>query len=158
MDPNRTRGNLRVMGDTLVDRVIFEGSRAVAVSVNTEGAQETIYAPTIILAGGTYNSPTILMRSGVGSADELREHGIAVVLDLPGVGKNLHDHPAVTLRMSGTDELKRELTSWAESAWFPEVPRGADDRQASIIPLRGGLRPPHLPRGRSLRRRPDRMG
>lgn len=120
VDPNRDRGNLRIMADTLVDRIVFEGSRAVGVQVVNGNLAQTIYAPTVVLAGGTYNSPPILMRSGVGSPDELREHGITAFHHLPGVGKNLHDHPAVTLRMSGSDELKRELTSWAETGWLPE--------------------------------------
>ncbi len=120
VDPNRARGNFRVMADTLVDRVIVEGDRAVGVHVVSGSVTQTVYAPTIVLAGGTYNSPAILMRSGIGAPDELRRLGIASIHDLPGVGKNLHDHPAVALRMTGSDALKRELTSWAESAWFPE--------------------------------------
>ena len=120
VDPNRDLGYLRVLADTLVDRIIFEGGRAVGVHVVTGGVARTVYAPTVVLAGGTYNSPTILMRSGIGSPDELRRHGIAAFHDLPGVGKNLHDHPAVAIRMTGSEELKQELTSWAQSAWFPE--------------------------------------
>jgi choline dehydrogenase len=120
VDPNRERGNLRVLADTLVDRVVLEGDHAVGVEAVAGSSRQTVYAPTIVLAGGTYNSPTILMRSGVGSPDQLRPHGIAAFHDLPGVGQNLHDHPAVTLRMTGSDELRRELTAWAESAWFPE--------------------------------------
>ena len=120
VDPNRDRGNLRILADTLVDRVVLEGSRAVGVNVVTGGVARTLHAPTIVLAAGTYNSPTILMRSGIGAPDELRGHGIATLHDLPGVGKNLHDHPAVSLVMSGSEALERELTTWAETGWLPE--------------------------------------
>ncbi len=58
-----------------------------------------IDAARVILAAGAYNTPTLLLRSGIGPAPALRAHGIPVVADLPGVGQNLMDHPVVALRL-----------------------------------------------------------
>ena len=86
--------SLFVRADALVDRVRIERGRATAVELADGTA---IFADEIILAAGTYGSPTILLRSGIGPADHLRSLGIEVRRDLPGVGSNLADHPAVDL-------------------------------------------------------------
>jgi choline dehydrogenase len=85
----RRRPNLDIRGDVNVDRVLFEGTTAVGV-VADDG---TVYrADEVILSGGTYGSPAILLRSGIGPAADLKALGIGVVVDLP-VGQRLHDHP-----------------------------------------------------------------
>ena len=77
----------------LVDRIEFEGTRAVGVSYIKHGRRHTLRAAReVILCGGAFNSPQILLRSGVGNAEELRSLGLDVVADLPGVGENLQDH------------------------------------------------------------------
>jgi choline dehydrogenase len=86
--------NLVIRTDALVDRVVLESGRATAVQLD-DGT--LIPADLIVLAAGTYGSPPILMRSGIGPADHLGELGINVRVDLPGVGANLADHPAVEL-------------------------------------------------------------
>jgi choline dehydrogenase len=90
----RGRPNLTIRGDALVDNVILRSGRAVAVRLSTG---ERINGDRIVLAGGAYHSPVILMRSGVGPADELKTLGITGAVNLPGVGRNLIDHPAVSL-------------------------------------------------------------
>jgi choline dehydrogenase len=85
----RARANLTIIGNATVDRVVFDGARATGV-VAADGTTYT--AGEVILSGGTYGSPAILMRSGVGPADHLRGLGIEVVTDLP-VGRRLHDQP-----------------------------------------------------------------
>jgi choline dehydrogenase len=85
---------LSLRTDAHVARVLVAADRAVGVRL-TDGTD--ISAGSTILAAGTYGSPTILTRSGVGPADHLTDLGIQVVLDLPGVGSNLADHPAVDL-------------------------------------------------------------
>jgi choline dehydrogenase len=85
----RNRPNLKISGDLLVDRVLFDQHRAVGI-VTASGAQ--IPSGEVILSSGTYGSPAILLRSGVGPAADLSELGIDVVADLP-VGQHLQDQP-----------------------------------------------------------------
>jgi len=85
----RNRPNLKISGDVLVDRVRFDGRRAVGV-VTASGAE--IPAGEVILSAGAYGSPAILLRSGVGPAADIAGLGIVVVADLP-VGQHLHDQP-----------------------------------------------------------------
>jgi choline dehydrogenase len=86
--------SLTVRTETLVSSVTLAGGRAVGVLL-ADGTG--IRAQTVILSAGTYGTPTILMRSGIGPAAHLREVGVGSVVDLPGVGANLADHPAVDL-------------------------------------------------------------
>jgi choline dehydrogenase len=88
LDPARGRPNLSIVGDTLVDRVVLDGSRATGVAAADGSAIE---ADHVFLAAGAYFTPAILLRSGIGPEAELRRHGIGVVEDLP-VGERLLDH------------------------------------------------------------------
>jgi choline dehydrogenase len=95
--PALARPNLTVQTDSLVTRVAVEDGRAAVVHYRHDGAEQTARADReIILSGGAVNTPQLLMLSGIGPADHLREHGIEVVVDSPGVGANLIDHPIVT--------------------------------------------------------------
>lgn len=85
----RAAANLQIRADALVDKVLFEGKRAIGVQL-TGG--EKLFAGEVILSAGSYGSPSILLRSGVGPDEDLRELGIPVVANLP-VGLNLIDHP-----------------------------------------------------------------
>ncbi len=96
LPPDFRPPNITVRPDSPVDRVLLDGGRATGVRL-VDGTE--IRTGTVILAAGTYGSPPILMRSGIGPADHLREHGIAVRVDLPGVGENLADHPGVDLEI-----------------------------------------------------------
>ena len=87
-------GNVTLRSEALVANVVVEGGRAVAVRLVDD---TTVEAGRVVLSGGVYSSPALLMRSGLGPADHLRELGIDVVADLPGVGANLADHPQVWL-------------------------------------------------------------
>jgi choline dehydrogenase len=90
----RYRQNLVLLADALVDRVLIHEGRAVGVLL-ADG--RIVRADRVVLAAGTYGSPAVLLRSGVGSADELRALGIDVRVDLPGVGANLQEHPGVSV-------------------------------------------------------------
>jgi choline dehydrogenase len=94
----RSRPNLTVRSLALVDRLLFEGRRAVGVHLALP--DETVWADSIILSAGTYNSPLILMRSGLGPTHHLKDLDIPVLEDLPGVGANLVDHPLLAMRFS----------------------------------------------------------
>ena len=93
----RHRLNLTIRPNVLARKVLFQGNKAVGVEVESDGEVFTVEGDEIILSGGAINSPHLLMLSGVGPESHLREHGIDVVHDLPGVGENLRDHPAVFL-------------------------------------------------------------
>ena len=93
LHPALKRPNVHLEVNALTDRVIFEGTRAIGVQYLQAGRQHEVRAEReVILSGGAFNSPQLLLRSGVGAADDLAEHGIPPVLDLPGVGRNLQDH------------------------------------------------------------------
>jgi choline dehydrogenase len=94
LEPARPRPNLTVISDALIDRVELSGSRARGVRL---ASGEVIAADRVVLAAGSYASPAILLRSGIGPAADLREMTIDVVADLPGVGANLADHPLVAV-------------------------------------------------------------
>lgn len=104
----RHRLNLTVRDRVLVRRILFEGRRAIGVEAESSGEVFQVEANEVILSGGAINSPQALMLSGVGPADHLRELGIPVVHNLPGVGQNLHDHPAVFLLYSTSEKLPDE--------------------------------------------------
>jgi choline dehydrogenase len=93
--PVRSRANLRILTDTTVERLLFEGQRAVGVETLSHG---TLRAREILLCAGTFGSVQLLLRSGVGPADHLRSMAITPVADLPGVGQNIGCHPMCTLR------------------------------------------------------------
>src|SRR6266566_939695 len=95
--PAMARPNLTVQTDALVTRVVFEGDRAAGVRYLLRGSEEFVRAEReVILAAGAIGSPQLLLLSGVGPADHLRDHDIDIVADSPGVGGNLSDHPVVT--------------------------------------------------------------
>ena len=104
--PARRRPNLGIRTGAHADRVIFEGRRAVALEFRRRGRRRRVRARReIILCAGAFNSPKLLMLSGIGPAGHLRELGIAVVQDLPGVGGNLMDHQISAIQMTGVRPL-----------------------------------------------------
>jgi choline dehydrogenase len=95
--PALARGSIDVLTETHACRVLLDGERAAGVEVLRGGERERIGAEReVILCAGAYQSPQLLLLSGIGPAAELREHGIATRADLP-VGRNLQDHPVVTV-------------------------------------------------------------
>ncbi len=101
--PARDRENLEIVVGALATRVLVENGRAAGVEAIVEGETRTFKAHNeVILSAGAYNSPQLLMLSGIGPAEHLRALGIEVVADLP-VGENLQDHPAAGLTWT-TDE------------------------------------------------------
>ncbi len=98
LHPAAERPNLTVMPYMHVQRIVFDGNRAVGVQASQLGqAQELRAAREVILCAGAYNSPQLLMLSGVGPAEHLTMREVPVLLDQPAVGANLSDHPATQL-------------------------------------------------------------
>lgn len=93
----RKRPNLEIRAETTVERIVFEGRRATGVILRgPDGLRRSVPAKRVIVTAGALQSPALLLRSGIGKADHLRKLGIEAVIDLPGVGQNLRDHPALT--------------------------------------------------------------
>jgi choline dehydrogenase len=98
LEPARARANLAVRTGALVTRVVIEHGRAVGVEYVHQGQVVTAHAAAeVILCGGAFNSPQLLLLSGIGPADDSRALGIRPVVDLPGVGRNLQDHASVAM-------------------------------------------------------------
>ncbi|MCU1691870.1 MAG: glucose-methanol-choline oxidoreductase [Frankiales bacterium] len=96
--PAQASGTVDVITSAMVQRVLIVDGRAMGVEYVHEGVTKIVTAAhEVILSAGAYNSPQLLMLSGIGPAAHLREHGIDVVVDSPQVGQNLQDHPQVFL-------------------------------------------------------------
>ncbi|NNE80282.1 MAG: choline dehydrogenase [Silicimonas sp.] len=93
LKPAKKRDNLTILTKCPAEKLILDGRQVTGVQVRFEGRSQTIHARhEVILSAGALASPQLLMVSGIGAADDLQSHGIDVVADLPGVGKNLQDH------------------------------------------------------------------
>lgn len=117
--PAEGRPNLTVETNALTTRIIMDGKRARGVAYTHAGmAVEARAEREVILSAGTFNTPQLLMLSGIGPADHLREHGIAPVTDLP-VGKNLQDHLAVLIMFTRPNNMSpfRESMRFDRMAW-----------------------------------------
>jgi choline dehydrogenase len=127
----RGRPNLTVRTASFVTRVLFDGRRATGVEyISSEGApvggaSRTVRAGEVLLAGGAINTPQLLQLSGVGPAPLLRELGIDVVTDLPGVGENLQDHLEVYVQHGSREPVsmqphatQRWRRPWIGAQWL----------------------------------------
>jgi choline dehydrogenase len=127
LHPAERRPNLTVRTGALTTRVLVENGRATGVEYRAGGRVHTVHATReVVLSGGAINSPQLLMLSGIGPADHLREVGVDVVHDLPGVGGGLQDHPLVPMVYnvrSGTSlrlaETPMNLAKWKAAGRGP---------------------------------------
>lgn len=104
--PVLTRANLEVRTAARVTRLTLDGRRAVGVEYLRNGQRELVRARReVILCAGAVDSPRLLLLSGIGPADHLRAHGLAVAADVPGVGQNLQDHLKLSVRWTGRTTL-----------------------------------------------------
>ncbi|EPC03061.1 choline dehydrogenase [Litchfieldella anticariensis FP35 = DSM 16096] len=111
LKPALKRDNLRLEMHALTTRVLMDGVRAVGVEYRQHGKTVRVQAKReVILAASAFNSPKLLMLSGIGPAEHLKRHGVEVVHDLPGVGQNLHDHLEVWVQQTCTQKIT--LNGW----------------------------------------------
>ncbi len=150
LDIAKQRANLTIETHALTDRILFEGKRAVGVAYTRKGqAQEVRARREVLLCGGAIASPQILLRSGVGNPEHLKEFDIPVVHELPGVGENLQDHLEMYIqyRMQEADlavssaQVVQPAQDWRRMA----VQRHRHRRQQ---PVRGGRLHSHQRRRR----------
>ena len=106
----RKRPNLEIRSETHVEKILFEGRRATGAQIRHGSQIDTVSGHEIILSSGALHTPITLMRSGIGRAGHLREHGIDVVADRAGIGANLNEHP--TLAVSAY--LRREARQYEQ--------------------------------------------
>ncbi|MEV4339830.1 GMC family oxidoreductase [Streptomyces sp. NPDC049590] len=112
LDPaTRARPNLTIIGGALVDHLSVRAGRVTGARVLLDGRPVTLAAGMCVLTAGTFGSPAVLLRSGIGPAAHLAETGIRCVTDLPGVGANLSDQPGVFVPLTPTDGLNRALAA-----------------------------------------------
>jgi choline dehydrogenase len=111
LDPARARQNLAIRAGSMVNRILFEGSRAVGVELIVDGRREVVSGNRITLSAGAINTVAILLRSGVGSSKLCVSLGVPPVIDLPAVGENLSDHPAVMFWMRPSADANPEAQS-----------------------------------------------
>ena len=153
LHPAMSRPNLSVQTGAFVDRVVFEGSRAVGVEL---GGGEIVPAGEVILCGGAINSPQLLQLSGVGNAHELETIDISVVHDLPAVGENLQDHLEVYVQHAATQPVSVQpaLKKWRRpeigARWLflrsgPGATNHFEARRLRPLERRGRLPEPHVP-------------
>ena len=130
LNPVRDRPNLQVRGDTLVDRVRVDSGRATGVLLD-DG--EEVSGHRVVLCSGAFNSPTILLRSGIGPRAELEPLGIEVVRDSPGVGQNLMEHP-VFWNIHAANPTDHEASTIFESCLSYRLRPDEPDYDLHLIP------------------------
>lgn len=139
----RARRNLTIVADTQVARLRFEGRRTTGADiVRADGSEAILRARHVIVSAGAIHSPALLMRSGIGPADELRRFGIDVLAPLDGVGRNLMEHPSIAvsaflpraLRSPFPDE-HHEQAIVRYSSGLPDTPPG--DMHGAILSRSG---------------------
>jgi choline dehydrogenase len=114
LKPVRKRPNLKVISNAHASRVLFDGRRATGVEYRADGGIHEVHARgEVVVAAGAIGSPHLLMLSGIGDAERLASHGLAVLLHRPAVGENLQDHPAIRTmyRVRNTQTLNEQANS-----------------------------------------------
>src|SRR5207244_1559553 len=102
----RRRPNLTISAETQVMGLLFEGTRCVGVKALVRGRETEFHATEVIISSGAIHSPAHLLRAGIGPAGPLRDLGIEVRTNLPGVGQRLMDHPSVSVSSFMTPEAR----------------------------------------------------
>jgi choline dehydrogenase len=143
--PVLQRPNLTVVADATVERIVVHADRAVGVEyVTGDGTEVTAESrEAVVLCAGAIGTPTLLMRSGLGPGEHLREVGVDVVLDLPGVGTNLHDHPLSMIAYRAGVAVPEERWNYCEiiGLLLSSADQPRPDLQAMFIPSSQGFLP-----------------
>ncbi len=134
------RPNLTIQTGALVTRLLFEGKRTVGVAYVQNGTEYQVRVNSeVILSAGAFDSPKLLMLSGIGPVEHLQALGIPVVVDLPGVGQNLQDHPLAVVGYQSTQDLPLAPSSnGGEAGLFLHTKKSLDaapNLQFTFVPL-----------------------
>src|SRR6185295_4072812 len=109
LDPARQRSNLTIIDEAPATTLHLNGKRVTGVGYRKAGQEHTVTADKVVLSAGVYHSPQIMMLSGMGPCAQLKQHGIPVVHDMPGIGENYQDHPMLTMTFKTNPENKKPL-------------------------------------------------
>ncbi len=147
LDQARHRPNLTVRANVTARRILFAGKWALGVEAESDGERFTVEGEQIVLSGGFIASPQLLMLSGVGPAQQLRNLGVEVVQDLPGVGQNLRDHPYVPIlfRETGKAPDFRQAAVQVVLRYTAEGSTTRNDMQIGQIHLVSAYLPANVP-------------
>ena len=135
LEPARHRLNLTVRGDCHVRRILFDGDRATGIEVESGRSVQVVEARRIAVSAGAIGTPWLLMRSGVGPEAHLREHGIDVIRDLPGVGENLDDHPMLGVVYAAKDGLLDITDPVVQVTYRYTSSGGAERNDMQLMPV-----------------------
>ena len=135
LSQSRHRLNLTIRGKCTAHRILFDGTRATGVLVESEGELFTVEGEEIIVSAGAIASPQLLMMSGVGPRNQLEGFGIPVVRDAPGVGQNLRDHPAIGLRWRYKERIEHDPSAHGAALVLRHTAKGSHLRNDVMIRL-----------------------
>jgi len=135
----RARPNLFIHTETRVLRVLIENGKAIGVDAIVDGARVRFDAERVIVSAGAFRSPQLLMLSGIGDEGELARHGIATMAHRPGVGKNLQDHPIVSIS-AYTEPAMRAVRPTRSVMAYLRYSSGIAGCEPSDMVLSGGAR------------------
>jgi choline dehydrogenase-like flavoprotein len=146
LDGARSRPNLKIVGNTVAERLIVSGGRVTGATLRTPEGPLTVEADEVIVCAGAIHSPTLLLRSGIGDGDELRKHGLSVVAHVPGVGTNLQDHPMVCLKLPLAESARGGAPALPTSCVlrFARDGHAAQPNEIQIMPLERIPFEPHI--------------
>jgi choline dehydrogenase len=128
LHPAVARGDVELVTGAHVHELVFAGDRCTGVRFEREGRIEELLAAEVVVCAGAVDSPSLLMRSGIGPAEELARAGVDVRVDLPGVGRNLHDHLLMGVLWEAAQPVPPPEYNLAESSMF------ARSRPDALVP------------------------
>lgn len=125
----RARPNLTLVTDAMVRRIVFDGMRVTGVVAEIDGQSHELTAGEVVVSAGALQSPVMLLREGIGPADELAASGVSVIADRPGVGRNLQNHQALMLAVHlnkhaipPVDQRSHTIGAWRWSSNIADCP------------------------------------
>ena len=141
LNPARRRLNLTIRGNVFVKRILFEGKWATGVEAESGGETFNLEAEEIVLSAGGIRSPHLLMLSGVGPAQHLRDLAIPVVHDLAGVGQNLRNHPSANVSFRLKDGVHLEPDTLGHRSAVRYTAEGSGSRNDMLLMVNSDIAP-----------------
>jgi 5-(hydroxymethyl)furfural/furfural oxidase len=132
-EATRKRGNLRIFASMRVERIVMDGAAAQGVvAIAPSGERVTFEAAEVVLSAGALQSPAMLLRAGIGSRQQLEALGIGCRIDLPGVGRNLQDHPSLTFCHFLAPRFRMPLSRRRASMLAARMSSGVDGEASDL--------------------------